>query len=155
MMGGRTLGKSVLERYMLSLPYPSPAEFNVYTILCNEVLPEDRKNVIAKIVKHDLCDADGKSMRWVNMAQKVLHDDKVYRVSIVPDGVNAICFGLESVDSKLSGHYDSVDALPKWVQERLAVLMITPSTPPTYEVEGVGRRISSHVYWVFAPEHTS
>jgi len=107
-------------------------------------------------MQYDLRHANGGQLQWINAADvHMVSDDKVYRVSVVPDGVLVICFGLESIDSGLDGHYDCVDALPNWVQERLAVLMITPSTPPTYEVEGVGRRISSHVYWVFAPESTS
>lgn len=81
-----------------------------------------------------------------------LNDDYVYRIGVFPDGVDVLCFGLESVDSKLEGHYDGPDALPKWVQERLALLNMIPSTPPTSTVEGIGRRISAHVYWVFAPD---
>ena len=78
-------------------------------------------------------------------------DDNTYRISIFPDGVDVICLGLESVDSCLEGHYDRIDDLPNWVKERLAVLNMIPATPPTQEVEGVGRRMSGHVYWVFAP----
>jgi hypothetical protein len=78
-------------------------------------------------------------------------DDNVYRISIFPKRVDVICFGLESIDSCLEGHYSGVDALPNWVKERLAVLNMIPVTPPMPEVEGIGRRISSHVYWVFAP----
>ena len=78
-------------------------------------------------------------------------EDKIYRVSIFPDGADVVCFGLESVDSQLEGHYDDANHLPNWVKERLAVLNMIPATPPTNEVEGVGRRISGHVYWVFAP----
>ena len=81
-----------------------------------------------------------------------MNDNKTYRVSIFPDGVDVLCFGLESVDSALEGHYDSVDALPDWVKERLALLNMIPLKPPTSVVEGIGRRISSHVYWVFASE---
>jgi hypothetical protein len=81
-----------------------------------------------------------------------LNDDNVYRIGVFPDGVDVLCFGLESVDSRLSGHYDDVYALPKWVQERLALLNMIPPTPPTSSVEGIGRRISAHVYWVFAPD---
>ena len=80
------------------------------------------------------------------------HDDNTYRISVFPDGIDVVCFGLESVDSRLEGHYDRVDDLPGWVKERLAVLNMMSSTPPTNEVEGVGRRISAHVYWVYAPD---
>lgn len=78
-------------------------------------------------------------------------DGLTYRVSVSPHGVNVICFGIESVDSTLEGHYDRIDDLPNWVKERLAILNMMSSTPPTEEVEGVGRRISEDVYWVFAP----
>ena len=81
----------------------------------------------------------------------VVGDDNIYRVSIFPDGVDVVCLGLESVDSCLEGHYDRIDDLPNWVRERLALLNMIPLTLPTQEVEGVGRRISGHVYWVFAP----
>lgn len=127
----------------------------VSQLIKGEIHPKDREVAFMSVIRADLQHADGVSLRWLGMEGAGIKDDKVYRVSVVPDGVLVICFGLESIDSGLDGHYDCVDALPNWVQERLAVLMITPSTPPTYEVEGVGRRISSHVYWVFAPESTS
>ena len=76
-------------------------------------------------------------------------------VRFTPGGVDIVCFGLASIDSDISGHYDRTDDLPEWVKERLAVLMITSCIPPTQEVVGIGRRISSHVYWVYAPETTS
>lgn len=79
-------------------------------------------------------------------------DDKIYRVSIFPDGVDVICLGLDNVDSNLEGHYDHVDDLPNWVQERLAVLSMMSASPPTNMIEGIGRRISKHVYWVFTPD---
>lgn len=80
-----------------------------------------------------------------------MHDDNTYRISVFPDGVDVVCFGLESVDSQLEGHYDRIDDLPDWVKERLAVLNMMSPSPPTNSVDGVGRRISAHVYWVFAP----
>jgi hypothetical protein len=78
-------------------------------------------------------------------------DDSIYRVSVCPDGVDVVCFGM-GVDTIHDGHYINVDVLPKWVQERLAVLMMMTHTPPTEEVEGVGRRISRDVYWVYKPD---
>ena len=134
-----------------------PADNTILKVLNEEILHEDRDVAIRAVMRRDIQIAAGSLRTWINMLSisTDMMDDKVYRVSVVPEGVLVVCFGLSDVDSIIDGHYDSVDALPNWVQERLAVLMITPSTPPTYEVEGVGRRISSHVFWVFAPVHTS
>ena len=83
----------------------------------------------------------------------------LYRVRLIPDsvpipyGVEVMCLGVESIDPKLEGHYDSVDALPEWVRERLALLMMFDATPPIPELVSVGRRISKYVFWVMAPEH--
>jgi hypothetical protein len=111
---------------------------------------QERGAAIKHIIRKDLYIASGGYMFMHSMSGSV-SDDNIYRVSIFPDGVDVVCFGLDSIDSKLEGHYDRIDDLPDWVKERLAVLNMMSSTPPTNEVEGVGRRISGHVYWVFAP----
>ena len=80
------------------------------------------------------------------------HDDNIFRVSVYQDGVDVMCLGLERVDSSIDGYYDCPDDLPDWVQERLAILMMFDATPPTPEVEGIGRRISESVFWLYAPE---
>jgi len=56
---------------------------------------------------------------------------------------------MESFDSKLEGDYPSVDQLPLWMQEKIALLMLTALDKPTKVVEGVGRRIDANVYWIF------
>ena len=125
----------------------------VRMILAGEV----HRNRLASVIRFDLYHAQGHGTHFIDVEMvrtRLLNDDNIYRVSVFSDGVDVISFGLSSVDSDISGHYDRSDDLPQWVQERLAVLMITSSTPPTQEVEGVGRRISSHVYWVYAPERT-
>jgi hypothetical protein len=53
------------------------------------------------------------------------------------------------VDSVVSGEYPLVDDLPLWMQEKVALLMMTPLDKPTSEVEAVGRRIDDNVYWIF------
>lgn len=135
-----------------------PPDKTVRKILSGEIAPEDREAAIAAVIRRDLFMADAGLMRrayLMNMeTETVVHDDNVYRVSVFPDGIDILCFGLSSVDSGIDGHYDKTDDLPNWVKERIAVLMITSGTPPTQEVAGVGRRISSHVYWVYAPECT-
>ncbi len=80
----------------------------------------------------------------------LLDNDKLYRVSLDPDRntVHVSCIGMERVDNTLADTYLSVDDLPSWVQGKLAVLMMTDPTPPTLEVEGVGRRIDKHTFWI-------
>lgn len=82
-------------------------------------------------------------------------DDYTYRVSIEDGGrIHIVCFGLPTVDSNCEGHYDKADDLPNWVQDRLAILMMTPNVKPTPDIRGVGRRISGSVFWIYAPDHT-
>ena len=107
----------------------------------------DRMRLLNRIWEVDMRSTSYKMLE--NVPQ--INDDKVYRVSVCPDGVDVVCFGM-GVDTIHDGHYINVDVLPKWVQERLAVLMMMTSAPPTEEVEGVGRRISRDVYWVYKPD---
>ena len=56
------------------------------------------------------------------------------------------------VDEAVEGTYDDLDSLPKWIQERVALLSMLSYKPPTVTVEGVGRRISKDTYWVHRPD---
>jgi hypothetical protein len=135
-----------------------PPDKTVRRVLSGGIAPEDRKGAIKAVIRHDQHLADGMRVYMATPKHTVtdsICDDNIYRVGVFPDGIDIVCFGLSSIDSDISGHYDRTDDLPNWVKERLAVLMITSGTPPTQEVAGVGRRISSHVYWVYAPETTS
>ena len=121
---------------------------NAIRILVTQpITRDDRLRVLNRIWQVDIRSASYKMLE--NIPQ--IHDDNIYRVSVCPDGVDVVCFGM-GVDTIYDGHYINVDVLPKWVQERLAVLMMMTSTPPTEEVEGVGRRISRDVYWVYKPD---
>lgn len=119
----------------------------IRTLVTQPVTQEDRMRVLNKIWQYDIADMSYKMLENMPVAS----DDHIYRVSICPDGVDIICFGM-GVDTVHDGHYINADVLPKWVQERLAVLMMMTYTPPTEEVEGVGRRISRDVYWVYKPD---
>lgn len=81
-----------------------------------------------------------------------LDNDTLYRVSLDPikNTVQISCIGMDRVDNSLDDTYVSVDDLPQWVQERIALLMMTDPTPPTKEVEGVGRRIDKYTFWICA-----
>ena len=116
-------------------------------LVTQPITRDDRLRVLNRIWQVDI-----RSMSY-RMLENIpqISDDSIYRVSVCPDGVDVVCFGM-GVDTVHDGHYINVDVLPKWVQERLAVLMMMTSTPPTEEVEGVGRRISRDVYWVYKPD---
>jgi hypothetical protein len=112
--------------------------------------PSQRPGVMLWIKSHDIVAALGGNTYLANFERIEVQDDKLYRVVIRDGRVEVICFGIDLLDPQAEGEYDSVDDLPKWVQDRLAVLMITSAKPPTTEVEGVGRRIDDDVYWVYA-----
>lgn len=48
--------------------------------------------------------------------------------------------------------YSSVDSLPEWMQSKLSVLMSIDHTKQNEELEGIGRRVSGHVFWVYPSE---
>ena len=77
--------------------------------------------------------------------------DTVYRVVLSNETklVHVISFGMERVDVSPERVYNSVNDLPKWMQERVALLMMTSAKPPTEEVDGVGRRIDETTYWLY------
>ena len=51
--------------------------------------------------------------------------------------------------------YSSVDSLPEWMQKKLAVLMGIDHNKQNEELEGIGRRVSGHVFWVYPYEGES
>jgi len=79
------------------------------------------------------------------------HDNNIYRVCVTPhtNTVEVSCIGMEVFDSKVDGGYPSVDDLPLWMQEKIALLMLTSLDKPTKVVDGVGRRIDQNVFWIF------
>ena len=80
----------------------------------------------------------------------MINQPKTYRVSLTEKGgAEVVCFDLENIDSELEGYYDDLSNLPTWVQERIAVLSVCSPNPPTPVVEGIGRRISESIYWIY------
>lgn len=79
--------------------------------------------------------------------------DTIFRVCIDPltQRVEVTHFGIECVDLAEIGTYANTSDLPMWMQERLAVLIMMPSKPPTTAVEGVGQRINAATYWLSKP----
>ena len=75
----------------------------------------------------------------------------MYRV-MVDNGKNCVrvqCIGMYCVDNTLDGSYSGMEKLPQWMQEKVALLMMTSSTPPIQEVTGIGQRISEDTFWVY------
>ncbi len=72
--------------------------------------------------------------------------------------IEVMYYGL-SDDEDAEGYYENIESLPLWMQERLAVLFICESrfeskdgvVDSTEAIDGVGQRISQHIYWVHSP----
>jgi hypothetical protein len=86
---------------------------------------------------------------------EMLREEPVYRISLHEQGhVNTDCYDmLENFAPDLKKHYESIDELPKWVQDRIAVLMLLDHTQRNEEIKGIGRRINKNIFWVFKGEN--
>jgi hypothetical protein len=127
------------------------AEEALIDAILNSELSQARYELLTSLIAADVWTAHRVTLKNLHAQMIPVGDDTTYRISLGQDKIRVLCFGIDSVDSSLNGEYDSVDDLPDWVKERLAVLMVASSEPPTREIEGVGRRISERVFWVFAP----
>lgn len=75
---------------------------------------------------------------------------RTYRIQIQGDGlVTVSSWGLAK---DVEDTYDSVDYLPTWMQQKIAVLMIFDPEKVNDEIAGVGRRISKGTFWVYPDE---
>lgn len=75
-----------------------------------------------------------------------------YRILILTDMIKVSLVGIGSMlDSGTNGldegWFNSVHDLPQWAQERLSLLMMVDKG---HSVEGVGRKISDEIFWVYA-----
>jgi len=79
-----------------------------------------------------------------------IRDHTVYRVKFSDgkENVEIVCFGMECLDTSVTGQYINIRETPKWVQERIAVLSMLDT--PSLSVDGIGQRIERHVYWLYA-----
>jgi hypothetical protein len=86
------------------------------------------------------------------MSPNETQEDPAYRVIIDESKKNSIkvqCIGMYCVDSMVDGSYSGMEELPQWMQEKVALLMMTSYIPPTIDVKGVGRRINERTFWVY------
>lgn len=86
---------------------------------------------------------------------EMMKKNPVYRVRIHEDSsVETTCYDmLDNFKPELDNHYNHLDELPSWVQDKLAVLMLLDHNVTNDEIENVGRRISEDIYWVFKREN--
>ena len=75
-------------------------------------------------------------------------DYTLYQVKVDPNTkrVHVSCLGMYCVDSGLKEWYESVDDLPKWVRDKLAVLMMLEPTLD-YKSE-VGYRANDYEFYI-------
>lgn len=73
-----------------------------------------------------------------------------YRIQVKGDGrVSMVSWGLAN---DVEATYDNVDALPQWMQRKIAVLMLFDADERNDEIAGLGRRISKGTFWVYPTE---
>ena len=78
-----------------------------------------------------------------------IRDHTVYRVKFSDgkENVEIVCFGMECLDTSVTGQYINIRETPKWLQRKVATLMLLD--PPSRNVDGVGRRRDKDTYWVY------
>ena len=86
---------------------------------------------------------------------EMMKDHPTYRIKIYDDSsVETTCYDmLDNFKPELDNHYNHLDDLPSWVQNKLAVLMLLDHNVNNEEIKDVGRRISEGIYWVFKREN--
>ena len=98
-------------------------------------------------------------MMWATRLETIFsmyHDSTqdytLYQVKIDPNTkrVHVSCLGIYCVDSGLKEWYESVDDLPKWVREKLAILMMLEPTLD-YKSE-IGYRASDYEFYIYVRE---
>jgi hypothetical protein len=85
---------------------------------------------------------------------RMIETDPIYRIKINSDcSVETTAYDLmDKFKPELDGHYESLDNLPKWVQDRLSVLMLLDHNNINHMIDKVGRRISEEIFWVVKGE---
>jgi len=82
----------------------------------------------------------------------MLKEQPIYRVSIHDrtGQVNTDCYDLlENFAPELKMRYDTINEMPNWAQAKLAVLMVLDPMKVNNDIEGVGKRISRNIYWLY------
>lgn len=82
----------------------------------------------------------------------MLKEQPIYRVAIHDrtGEVNTDCYDLlENFAPELKMRYDTINEMPNWAQAKLAVLMVLDPMKVNNDIQGVGKRISRNIYWLY------
>lgn len=131
--------------YLFKFKYLSPQDLFKY------LSPQENKVYIAV---SDFMESNHLNTRAVSpaIAQEVFAkmSTRTYRVQVAGNGrVSVSSWGLAK---DVKDTYDSVDALPDWMQLKIATLMIFNPEQVNEEVKGLGRRISKGTFWLYPDE---
>jgi len=82
---------------------------------------------------------------------EMMRKEPVYRLDIQDDGsVLTDCYDLlENFNPELKKVYTCIDELPKWVQDKLAVLLLLDYNKNNKDIPNIGRRITKNIFWVY------
>ena len=85
--------------------------------------------------------------------EQVMHmltEKPLYRVEWSKKAITTVPYTLlENFAPELQEVYSDIQDLPKWAQEKLAVLMVLDPTKVNDEIHNVGRRINANVFWIY------
>lgn len=90
---------------------------------------------------------------WENIKDKDHSSScSVHRVYVRPDksAIEIVNFDTFSLASDISGVYIEETDLPDWAIKKLSVLLFCDwKRKPTMDIDGVGRRIDEHTFWIY------
>ena len=92
------------------------------------------------------------SNTYVETLVSMLKQEPIYRLEIHDRTGEVItdCYDLlENFAPELKRSYNNINDMPKWAQEKIALLMVLDPSKVNEEVVGVGRRITRNVYWLY------
>lgn len=143
----------------MSDEYGEPSTFNLALAAMSAKFGEqnlttrDRKLFTAM---SDLTTQKGRAGERINVSMELAKAvyaamaTRTYRIQIRGDGnVIVSSWGLAK---DVEDTYDSVDDLPTWMQQKIAVLMIFDPEKVNEEIAGIGRRISKGTFWLYPDE---
>lgn len=91
---------------------------------------------------------------WVAMLRMICdpEEDVIWRVTLCKDGTVRMSYiGYMRAYDYVTKTYSTLDKLPEWLKDRIAVLRMMPPNPNDSVVYGVGRRIDDKSYWIVEP----